>query len=194
MLWLPCLCQNVRIVSSLGCCFAGGQVGAPFNWSSDLMPQSCPQDLNATRCSKARGANCRGWRAVGVGRGQWWGWQQKWMKWEGLRTQHGFNQHIVLRNLFLFFMDIFFFIFFSTVVCYRILNIYINIPVVYSRTMLSIHPIYNSLPLLVPASQSCPSPTPCSLGSHKSVVDVWQSVSASEIFLCSEKRNLFQAW
>ena len=70
------------------------------------------------------------------------------MKWEGLRTQHGFNQHIVLRNLFLFFMDIFFFIFFSTVVCYRILNICINIPVVYSRTMLSIHPIYNSLPLL----------------------------------------------
>lgn len=27
------------------------------------------------------------------------------------------------------FMDIFFFIFFSTVVCYRILNIYINIPI-----------------------------------------------------------------
>ena len=118
------------------------------------MPQSCPQDLNATRCSKARGANCHGWKVVGVGRGQWWGWQQKWMKWEGLRTHTaslvyicfcGFNQHIVLRNLFLFFMDIYSFSYSFPLWFVTEYWIYIVYPVVYNRTVLSIHSIYNSL-------------------------------------------------
>ena len=51
----------------------------------------------------------------------------------------------------------FFLIFFSIRVYHRI----IQFPVLYSRTLLFIHPIYNSLPLLIPDSQSFP-PTPSS--------------------------------
>ena len=48
----------------------------------------------------------------------------------------------------------FFLIFFSIMVYHRILNIY---PVLYSRTLLFIHPIYNNLRLLTPNFQSIPS-------------------------------------
>ena len=47
----------------------------------------------------------------------------------------------------------------------RVLNI---VPVLYSRTMLLIHPVSNSLQLLMPNSQSTPSPLPLPFGNHKS--------------------------
>ena len=51
----------------------------------------------------------------------------------------------------------------------------------YSRTLLSIHPMYNSLHLLTPKSHSM-TPTPfLSLGNHKSVLYVCESVSVLEI-------------
>ena len=49
----------------------------------------------------------------------------------------------------------FFFMFFSTVVYHRILNI---VPCAVNRTVLFIHPTYNSLHPLTPNSQSSPSP------------------------------------
>ena len=51
----------------------------------------------------------------------------------------------------------FFFIFSSTMVYHRILNI---VPMLYSRSLLLIHPIYNSLHLLTPNSQPFRPPSP----------------------------------
>ena len=39
----------------------------------------------------------------------------------------------------------------------------------YSRTLLFIYSMYSSLHLLIPKSQSVPSPVPLSLGNHKSI-------------------------
>ena len=50
----------------------------------------------------------------------------------------------------------FFFIFFSTMVYHRILNI--DTCAIYNRTLVLIHSVYNSLQLLIPNSQSFPSP------------------------------------
>ena len=56
----------------------------------------------------------------------------------------------------------------------RILNI---VAVLYSRTLLFIHPIYKSLSL-IPNSHSIP-PQPSPLGNHKSVLYVCESVFVS---------------
>ena len=48
----------------------------------------------------------------------------------------------------------------------------------YSRTLLFIHSLYNSLHLLTPNSQSIPSPSPSPLGNHKSVLYVCESMKA----------------
>ena len=58
---------------------------------------------------------------------------------------------------------------------HRILNI---VPMRYSRTLLFIHPVYNSLHLLISNSQSVPS-LPYTSGNHKSVLYVCESVSVS---------------
>ena len=51
------------------------------------------------------------------------------------------------------------------------------VPVLYSRTLLFIHSICNSLHLLVPNSQSIPPPLPFPLGNHRTVLHVCESVS-----------------
>ena len=63
----------------------------------------------------------------------------------------------------------FFFIFFSIMVYHRILNI---VPCVYSRALLFIHFLFNSLHLLTSNSQSIPLPPPLAFGNHKSVLCV----------------------
>ena len=55
-----------------------------------------------------------------------------------------------------------FLIFFSIMVYHRILS---RVPVLYSKALLFIHPIYNSLHLLTPNSQSTPPHPPSSLAS-----------------------------
>ena len=52
------------------------------------------------------------------------------------------------------YIHIFFFIFFSIMVYHRILN---KFPMLYGRTLLFTHPVYNGLHLLTPNSQSIPS-------------------------------------
>ena len=54
-----------------------------------------------------------------------------------------------------------------------------TIPLLYSRALLFIHSIYNSLQLLTPNSQFFPAST--SLGNHKSILYVCESVSVLEI-------------
>ena len=56
-------------------------------------------------------------------------------------------------------------------------------PVLHSRTLLCIHPIYASLHLLIPDSQSCPPPLPLCLGHHQSALCLCESVSLSYISL-----------
>ena len=53
----------------------------------------------------------------------------------------------------------------------------IQLPVLYSWTLLFIHPIYISLHLLIPNSQSIPPSPPLPSGNHKSVVYICQSIS-----------------
>ena len=65
----------------------------------------------------------------------------------------------------------FFSIFFSIMFYQKILNI----PVLYSRAFF-IHPVCNSLHLLIPNSQSL-LPRPLPLGNHKSALYVCKSVS-----------------
>ena len=50
-------------------------------------------------------------------------------------------------------------------------------PVLYSRALLFIHPIYTSLLLLTPSSQSLPPTSPLHCGHHTSVLYVCESVS-----------------
>ena len=59
----------------------------------------------------------------------------------------------------------FFFIFFFIVVYLRILNI---VSVLYGRTLLSIHPLYTGLHLLIPNSKSIPL-TCLALGNHQTI-------------------------
>ena len=54
-------------------------------------------------------------------------------------------------------IQLYMYVFFSIMVCHRILNI---VSVLYNRIMLFIHPIYCSLHLLIPNSQSFPPLTP----------------------------------
>ena len=56
----------------------------------------------------------------------------------------------------------------------RILSI---VPVLYYRTLLFSHFMYNSLHLLIPNSQSIPPPLLLPLGNHKSVFHACESVS-----------------
>ena len=51
----------------------------------------------------------------------------------------------------------------------------IQLPMLYSRTLLSIHPMDNSLHLLITSSQSFSHPNPLPLGNHKSVLYVCES-------------------
>ena len=53
----------------------------------------------------------------------------------------------------------------------------LNIVVLYSKTLLFIHPICNSLHLLTPNSQCIPPPPPLPLGNQKSDLYVCDSVS-----------------
>ena len=69
-----------------------------------------------------------------------------------------------------------FFIFSSIMIYHRIL-----FPVLYCRTLCFIHPIYNSLCLLIPNSSLPLSPNPLSLGNHKSILHVCESVSVLQI-------------
>ena len=59
----------------------------------------------------------------------------------------------------------FFFIFFSVMACHRVWNI---APCGIQQTLLYIYPIYNSLHLLMPNSQSFLPLPPAPLGNHKS--------------------------
>ena len=62
---------------------------------------------------------------------------------------------------------------------------WIYFPVLYSRTSLFIHSLYsNSLHLLIPNSQSIPLPLLLSLGNHKSVLYVCESVCLVDNFIC----------
>ena len=63
-------------------------------------------------------------------------------------------------------------------ICHRILTI---VPVLYSRTLFFIHPIYTSLHLLVPYSKSFHPPPSVYLGKLRSVLFVCESVS----YVCS---------
>ena len=63
------------------------------------------------------------------------------------------------------FFNIFLFIFFSIMVYHRI-----YFPVLYSRTLLFIHPAHNNLHLLIPNSPFPPLPTYSTPGNHKSVL------------------------
>ena len=54
---------------------------------------------------------------------------------------------------------------------------WIYFPVLYSRTLLFIHPIYNSLQLLTANSHYIPPPLRLPLGNHTSVLYVCESVS-----------------
>ena len=56
-----------------------------------------------------------------------------------------------------------------------------QLPVLYNRTLLFIHSIYNSLYLLVPNSQSNPPLPPLPLGNHKSVFYAFETASVSYI-------------
>ena len=64
-----------------------------------------------------------------------------------------------------------FFTFFSIMVYHRMLNI-----VLYSRTLLSIHFLCNSLYLLIPNSQSFPPLSPLPLGNCTSVLYFCESI------------------
>ena len=68
------------------------------------------------------------------------------------------------------YMYTFIFIFFSIMGYHRILNTF---PVLYNRTFLFIHSIYNSLHLLTPNSRSIPPPLPLPIGNHRAVLSVW---------------------
>ena len=70
----------------------------------------------------------------------------------------------------------FFFIFFSFVVSHRVSNI---VPSAIQQYLLFIHSLYTNLYLLIPNSQSLPPPLLPSLGSQKSVLYIWESVSVS---------------
>ena len=71
---------------------------------------------------------------------------------------------------------------YSILVYHRILNI---VPVLYSRTLLFIHPGYIGLHLLIPNSQSNPPLLPLPLGNHKSGFHVCKSVFCSvNQFIC----------
>ena len=59
---------------------------------------------------------------------------------------------------------------------HRTLN---TVPVLYNRTLLFIHPIYNSLHLLILNFHSIPPPNPLPLGDHKSVIYACESVPVS---------------
>ena len=61
-------------------------------------------------------------------------------------------------------------------VYYRILNI---IPLIYGRTLLFIHPIYNSLNPLISNVQYFPPPQSALLSNHKFVLYIYESVSVS---------------
>ena len=62
---------------------------------------------------------------------------------------------------------------------YRLLKDIVYSSLLYSRSLLFIHPIYNNLHLLIPNSQSILPPLPLPLGNHKSVLYVCESVSVS---------------
>ena len=53
------------------------------------------------------------------------------------------------------------------------LNFILFIYFLYSRFFLVIYSLYNSLYLLIPNSQSIPSPPPIPLGNHKSALYIW---------------------
>ena len=55
------------------------------------------------------------------------------------------------------------------------------LPVLHSRTLLFIHPTYNSLHLLISNSQSVPPLSSLSFGNHKSILYVCESLSVSLI-------------
>ena len=73
-------------------------------------------------------------------------------------------------QLYIYILFLFFSIWFIT-------GYWIEFPVLCSRTLLFIRPIYSSLRLLNPNSRSIPPPHPLPLGNHKSVLYVYQSVS-----------------
>ena len=74
-----------------------------------------------------------------------------------------------------------FFMLFSTVVYHRILNI---VPVLYSRTLLFIHLICNSLRLLTPNSQCFPPLPPLLLATTSLFSNVHDSVCFTDRFIC----------
>ena len=57
------------------------------------------------------------------------------------------------------------------------------VPVLYSRTLFFIHPMYTSLHLLVPYSKSFHPPPPLYFGKLKFILFVCESVSVS--YMCS---------
>ena len=59
---------------------------------------------------------------------------------------------------------------------------WIQFPVLYSRTLLFIHSVYNSLHLLMSNSQSIPPPPHLPLGNHKSVLYVNQFIFRNTAF------------
>ena len=79
-------------------------------------------------------------------------------------------------------------IFFSIMVYHRISNI---VPcAIYSRTLLFIHSICNSLRLLTPNSQSVPPRPPLPLGNHKSVLYVGDTFNWHERKLSRTYRHM----
>ena len=83
--------------------------------------------------------------------------------------------YIYIRDIYItHFIDIYFFTFFSIMVYHRILGVVLF--AIYSQTLLFIHPACNSLPMLIPNSQSFPLLYPFLLGNHKSVLMICESV------------------
>ena len=72
--------------------------------------------------------------------------------------------------------------------------------VLYSRTLLFIHSLYNGLHLLIPNSQSMPLPPLLSLGNHKSLLCVNESISVlwkmshSVIYNSLWPHGLYSSW